>query len=200
MYIINPIVIVITLLVIVFCFISIIIANNFQKKQKKKYNECLNIINNRKDSTFQVKDSLTKDEINEIDSSVDVDSLMTNLYDTFINLENKLKSFDDNFDNILTGYIKDFYKTRIEDFKEKGFSEVTDSIDLIDYSITEFSKDKLKFRITINCLYYKIMNDKIVSGSNLEKIEQILLLTYENVDNKWLISSFEKIFEKKSSD
>ena len=46
----------------------------------------------------------------------------------------------------------------------------------------------------------KTVNNEIVSGSNLQKIQQILLLTYEKVGDKWLIRSYEKIYEKKLSD
>lgn len=196
----NSVVVALVSVVIIVCSIAIIVASKFQQKQRKKYNECLDIINENKDGTFTFKDSLTKEEINKIDSSIDVDSLMSNLYDTYITLENKLKAFDTDLDGVLTGYIKDFYVNKIENFKERGFTDVTDGIDLIGYSITEFKKDKLKFRITMNCFCYKTINGKIVSGSNLEKIEQILLITYQKVNDKWLISAYEKIYEKKLSD
>lgn len=198
--IINMIVILILSIVIIVCSIGIIIASRFQNKKKKKYNECLKIVNEKKDSTLQVKNGLTKEEIINIDSDVNVDVLMGELFDTYLEFENKVKSFDNNLDNVLAGYLKDFYLNKIENFKEKGFGDITDGIDLINYSITEYSKKKLKFRITINCFSYKTVNNKIVSGSNLEKIQKIILLSYEKVEDKWLISSCEKIYEKKLSD
>lgn len=195
----NIIVVVICTVVIVVCSIGIIIATKFQNKQRKKYNEVKNIINKNKSARFSVKDGLTKEEINNIDTEVDVDVLMRKLYDIYLELENKVKVFDTNLDNVLAGYLKDFYINKIENFKEKGFADITDGIELINYSITEYSKEKLKFRITTNCFSYKTMNNKIVSGSNLEKVEQIISLEYKKVEGKWLISSYDKIYEKKLS-
>ena len=195
----NTIVVAIVSVIILVCSIGIIIASRFQDKQKKKYRELTNLINDNKDITFQIKDGLTKEEINKIDSEVDVDLLMRNLYNTYLTLENKIKSFDSNLDDVLVSTLKEFNLTRIENFKTKGFADITDGIDLINYSITEYGKNKLKFRITINCFSYKTVNNEIISGSNLEKIQKIILLTYENMDGKWLISTYEKIYEKKLS-
>ena len=114
-------------------------------------------------------------------------------------MKDKIKLFDSNLDDILVGYLKDFYVNKIENFKEKGYRDITDGINLIDYSIMEYSKENLKFRITINCFSYKTVNNEIVSGSNLERIQQILLLSFQNINGKWLISSYEKIYEKKLS-
>ena len=44
------------------------------------------------------------------------------------------------------------------------------------------------------------MNNQVVSGSNLNKIQKILFLTYENINGKWLISDYDSIYEKKLSD
>lgn len=194
---INNILVVLVTIIVFICSIGIIIAIRFQNKKNKKYKEYLNIIKEKQDSTFSIKDGLTKEEISEIDDKVDVDLLMVELYNTYIELENKIKVFDNNLDNVLVGYLKDFYINKIDNFKEKGFSDVTDGIDLVNYSIIEYSKEKLKFRITINCFCYKTVNNQIVSGSNLEKIQEILLLSFEKANDKWLISSYEKIYEKK---
>lgn len=195
----NTIVVVIVTIVILMCCIGIIIAIKFQNKKKKKYKECLKIIKEKKNAPLKVKDGLSKEEINKIDSLVDIDILMQQLYNTYLELENKMKNFDTNLDEVVVGYLKDFYINKIENFKEKNYADITDGINLLNYSITEYSKDKLKFRLTINCFSYKTVNNEIVSGSNLEKIQQILLLTYEKIDDKWLISSYEKIYEKKLS-
>lgn len=195
----NTIVVVIVSIVILVCCVGIIIAIKFQNKKKKKYEECLKIIKEKKNAPLKVKNGMSKEEINKIDSLVDVDILMQQLYNTYLELENKMKNFDTNLDEVVVGYLKDFYINKIENFKEKNYADITDGIDLLNYSITEYSKDKLKFRLTINCFSYKTVNNEIVSGSNLEKIQQILLLTYEKIDDKWLISSYEKIYEKKLS-
>ena len=194
------IVAVISSITIIVCSIGIIIASKFQNKQRKKITEVNHLINKNRDARFSVKEGLTKEEINNIDSSVNVDILMSELYSTYLELEKKIKTFDKNFDDILTGHLKEFNINRIQNFQKNGFSDVTDGIDLINYTITEFSKEKLTFRLTINCFSYKIINNQIVSGSNLEKIEKILSLTYEKVNDKWLISSYNKIYEKKLSD
>lgn len=196
----NVVVVVIASVVIIVCSIGIIIASRFQNKQKKKFDEVNYLVNKNKSATFQVKDGLTKEEINNIDSEVDVDILMKELYSTYLQLENKIKNLDTNLDNILVGYIKEFNINRIENFKNRGFTDITDGIELINYSITEYSKEKLRFRLTINCFSYKTVDNQIVSGSNLEKIQKILLLSFERVDDKWLISSYDKIYEKKLSD
>ena len=46
--------------------------------------------------------------------------------------------------------LKEFNINRIENFKSKGFTDITDGIDLINYTITEYSKEKLIFRILVN--------------------------------------------------
>lgn len=196
---INAIVIVIISVIVFVCSLGIVLATKFQRKQKQKYNDCLNIIKEKENSTFQVKNGLSKEEIEKIDSNVNVDKLMSDLYNSYLSLQEKLKNMDSNFDDLLTGYVKEFYINKIESLNQKGYRDVTDGIDLINYSITEFSKEKLKFRITINCFEYKLLNDKIVSGSNLEKKEQISIITYEKVNNEWLISNIEKVLERKLS-
>lgn len=194
------VVVVIVSITIIACSAGIIIASKFQNKQKKKYTEVNQLVNENRDAKFSVKEGLTKKEIHNIDSSVNIDFLMSELYSTYVEMENKIKNFDTNFDDILTGYLKEFNINRIENFKSRGFTDITDGIDLIGYTITEYSKEKLTFRLTINCFSYKTVNNQIVSGSNLEKIQKIILLTYENVNGKWLISSYDKIYERKLSD
>lgn len=197
---INLVVIVLSTTAIIICSIGIIIASRFQSKQKKKYNDCIRIIKEKENSTFQIKNGLSKEEINQIDSNLDVDKLMNELYDKYIQLESKVKLEDNNFDELLIGHIKDLYINKVEVSKNKNYAEINDGIDLINYSITEFSKEKLKFRITVNCFNYKKSNDTIVSGSNLEKVEQVIILTYENHNNNWLISKYEKVYEKRLQD
>lgn len=193
------IVIVLSTVAILVCSIGVIISIRFQKKQKKKFKELTNLINQNKDAKFNIKEGLSKEEINKLDSSVDVDNLMRNLYNIYLDFENKIKTLNNDFDDILTGNIKDFNISRIELFKQRNFIDVTDGIELINYSIIEYNKNSLKFRVTINCFSYKLVNDRVVSGSNLEKIEKIILLDYEKIEDKWLISNYDKIYEKKLS-
>ena len=177
--------------------IGIIISLKIQMLQRKKYNEIVDIVNGKKEAVLEFKDGLTKEDINNIDSTIDVDSLMEDLYNTFLNFEDNLRSLNENFDNILTGYIKDFYSNKVSFLKENKRVIVTDNISLIGYSITEFSKKNLKFKIHISCINYKMIENNIVGGSNSYLVEQILLLSYEKVNNKWLISSYDKVYEKK---
>lgn len=186
-------------IITIVCCIGIIIASRFQSKQKKKLNECINIIKEKGIETLQFKNGMTEEEINDIDDTIDVNELMKELYEKYLTFENKIKEFDDNLDELLTGFIKDFYINKINNFKEKGYEDITDGIDLIGYTITEFDKKKLKFKVTINCFDYKKVNNVIVSGSNLEKVEQVIILTYEKINDKWLISNYEKVYEKKIS-
>lgn len=197
--IISFVVIIITSIFIIICSIGIITASKFQNKQRKKYEEVNDLIKKNKKSTFKIKDGLTREEIIKIDNEVDIDVLIKELYNLYIELENKIKNLDTNLDDILINYIKDIYINKIENFKDKRSTEITDGIDLINYNIVEYNKEKLKLRLTINCFSYKIANDKIVSGNNLEKIKRIILLTYEKVNNKWFISDCDKIYEKKLS-
>ena len=190
----------ITSITIIICSIGIIVASKFQNKQKKKYTEVNQLVNKNRDATFAIKEGLSKEEINAIDSDVNVDLLMNELYSTYIELENKTKTYDTNFDDILTGSLKDFNINKIQEFQSRGIADITDAIDLVGYSITEYSKEKLIFKITINCISYKTMNNQVVSGSNLNKIQKILFLTYENINGKWLISDYDSIYEKKLSD
>lgn len=196
----NIIVIVISTITIIVCSISIMIAIKFQIKQKAKYNEVLKIVKEKEGETFKVKDGLNKEDINKIDSKVNVDKLMEELYSTYLKLEDKIKKFDIKLDNVLVGYLKEFYINKIKNLKENGYADITDGIELINYSIIEYNKDELKFRINIHCFTYKMVNNQIVSGSNLEKINKIILLTYKNTNDKWLISSYDKVYEKKLSD
>ena len=186
--------------IIIICTIGIVIASIFQYKQEKKYIECLNIIKEKGDIKFEVKNGLTKEDIKKINKNVDVNKLMQSLYNKYLRFIEKLKNNDNNFEFLLSGTLKDFYVKKIENFKTSGYKEKIDIIDLIGYSITEYNKNRLQFRVTVTCFDYKLLNDKVVSGSNLIKLEEVFLLNYEKIANKWLITGFEKIYEKKMSE
>ena len=186
--------------VIILCTIGIVIATIFQSKKDKKYKECLDIIKEKGDIKFEVKDSLSKEDIKKINRNVDINKLMQSLYNKYLKFVDKVKNNDNNLDQVLSGTLKEFYIRKLENFKKAGYKEIIDVIDLIGYSITEYDKDKLQFRVTINCYDYKFLNDTIISGSNLIKLEEVFLLTYEKVGNRWLITRYDKIYEKKLSD
>ena len=193
----NIIVVITVSIIIIVCFIGIVISSIFQNKQKKKYKEVKNIIKEKNNAIFKIKDGFTKEDIKSIDDSVDVDKLMKELYNTYLELEKKVKTLNNDFDDILVGNLKEYYINKIKNFKEMGICEVTDDINLIGYSIIEYNKGKIKFRVNITCYSYKVNNNEIISGSNLKKVEQIILLDYKKEANKWYIYNYEKIYDKK---
>ena len=180
--------------------IAVVFSLKFQKKQEKKYQEVLDIVNKNKDKTFEVKNYLTDEDINKIDSTIDVSKLSQELYDTFLRFEKNIRELDSNFDGILTGFLKEFYLEKIDSFKKDNYYSVTDKINLIGYSIVSFNSDELKFRINISCVSYKKKNGKLISGSEASLAEQIILLSFKKDNNIWLISGYDKIFEKKLSE
>lgn len=196
----NPLTMIIFIilgLIIISCSIGIIIASKFQSKQKEKYKICLDAIENFGMNPMQVKEGLSKEDISKIDESINVDELTKNLYDKYLEFQNKINTKDSNLDNLLTGMIKDLYIDRIDRSRESKYEDIVDNIDLIGYSITEFDGNKLKFKIIINCCKYKLNDGVVVSGSNLNKLELILLVTYIKENGDWLINEYEKVYEKK---
>lgn len=181
------------------CTLGLVFSIKFQQKQKKKYSNCVKLIKEKENATVGVNDGLSKENIALIDENIDVDTLMSSLYDSYIELIYRLNNLDNNLDELLTEHIKEIYLTKIASFQEKNIKRVIDGIDLVGYSIIEFEKEKLKFRVNINCFDYKLKNDKIISGSNLEKLSEINILTFEKIEDKWLISNLEKVFEQKLS-
>ena len=186
--------------IIILCTVGIVIASIFQSKKDKKYKECLDIIKEKGNIKFEVKDSLTKEDIKKINKNVDINKLMQNLYNKYLKFIDKVKNNDTSLDSVLGGALKEFYIRKLENFKSAGYKEILDVIDLVGYSITEYDKNKLQFRVTINCFDYKLLNDTVISGSNLIKLEEVFLLTYEKIGNKWLITNYDKAYEKKLSE
>lgn len=177
--------------------ISTTISIKFQMKQKKKYNECLNLIKEKENGTLNTNSGVTEKDIQKIDDKVNLNELMTNLYNTYLEFLERLNKNNKDFEGILIGFIKDFYINKINVYKLKKHKEITKDIELVNYSILEFDKKKLKFRINITCFNYKTSKDEIIGGSNLERVEQIFLITYVKFRRKWLINNVEKVFEKK---
>lgn len=185
--------------IIILCTIGIVIASIFQSRKNKKYKNLIDKIKEDSNLRFEIKDGLSKDDINKIDSEVDVDKLMQTLYETYLSFIDKINNNNDNFDNLLDNPAKTFYIRRLDNFKLNGYRQEIKNIDLIGYSIVEYSKNILKFRINVNCLDYKLQNNNIVSGSNLIKLEQVIILTFEKKDQNWLIINYDKIYERKLS-
>lgn len=196
LYTINLIAIIIITIVIIICSIGIIISISFQKKQKKKYDECLKLVKEKQNSTLLIENELNFQGMDNLYNKLDINRLMSDLYNIYLIFLNKLNSLNADFEDILIGPIKEVYKNKVDVLRLKNYKEVTDSIDLINYSIIDYSNKKLQFRITVNCFSYTISNNIIVSGSNLLKVEQVIILTFEKEDEKWLISNYEKVYQK----
>ena len=179
--------------------ISTILSIKFQMKQKKKYKECLDLIKEKENGTLNVNNGVSEENIQKIDESVNLNELMTNLYNTYLEFVERLNKNNKDFEGILIGFIKEFYINKIKIYKMKKHKEITKDIGLINYSLLEFEKKKLKFRINMSCFNYKTSKDQIIGGSNLERVEQIFLITYVKFRRKWLINNIEKVYEKKQS-
>lgn len=189
--------IIIVTTIIVLCTIGIIAASKVQDKQKKKYDDCIKAINEREDETYNYDGSLTPGQIRKKDKTVNPEELQKRLYDKFLSLQEKVNNLDNSFDGLLTGFIKRVYNDRINLYKESNTQEKIEKINLIGYSITEFSKKELKFRIKITAINYKIRDNEIISGSNINYLEQIYIITYEKIGKVWKISNIEKVLDKK---
>ncbi len=195
----NSIALLILSIFIIICSIGLIISIRFQITKNKKYKDCLKLIQEKEGQIVNVKSDLTYDEIKNIDNSIDVNKLMTELYDKYLDFENRLGSLNSDFDDILVDELKKFYYNKIKNMKQRNICEVTDNIELIGYSIIDFSKDILKFRVTIKCNSYKKHNNVIISGSDIEKLQRISIIEYKKINNNWLISNYERLMEKKLS-
>lgn len=195
----NFIIVIILTIVIVISSIIIVTAIKIQNKQRKIYKECVRLIQEKENGTFEIKNGLTEEEIKNIDKNINIQNLMTILYDIYISFLKDLNECNKNLLNKLTGFIKEYYVNKLDILIQKGHKEIVDKIDLNNYSILEYEKNKVKFRININCLSYRMNNDVIISGSNLERVEQVVIITYIKVNRKWLINNIEKVYEKKLS-
>lgn len=192
------IVILLTIVIIV-SSIVIVIAIKIQHKQRKIYKECVRLIEAKENGTFEIGNGLTEDEMKKINKKVNVQNLMKQLYETYIFFVTNLNSCNKNALTKLSGFIREYYVNKIDIYTQKGHREIIDSIELINYSILEYSKNKIKFRINFGCLSYKTNNGVVISGSNQERVEQVTIVTFVKVSRKWLINNIEKVYEKKMS-
>ena len=194
---INKITLVIISIVLFLISVGVVIAIQFQNKQSKKYKECLKLIKDKEDGTLRAKNGVSTREIKKIDPTIDVKELMSKLYETYLEFIEKLNNNDSKISSVLDEFINNVYQNRLEIYKLKNTKEITDSIELTNYTIMSFEKKRVEFRISYTCFNYKMMNDVIVSGSNLEKVEQVVIVTYSKLRKKWVINNIEKVYEKK---
>ena len=192
----NVVVVVFVGIFVIISTIAVILSIRFQKKQKEKYKNLQEIIKEKNGLTFTINDEISKEEIHKVDKDVDVDLLMRELYDTYILFEEKIKNLDTDFSDVLTPDFSEFYTNVINNYKAIDYKEQKHNIELLGYGITEYNKIMLRFRINISCFNYKIRNNKIIGESNVRKVEQIMIVTYENIGDKWLICNYDKIYEK----
>ena len=188
-------VIIFSVLCILACLISIILAIKFQKQQRKKYENNLKYIKENNIEYLTYKSELNPNEIKSIDKNINVKELMNNLYNTYLEFENNINNSINNFDNVLTGPLKEIFELNLDDARLRELKTKKEKINLISYSIIEFNKNKLRFRININCLY-QIKKNKMVKRNDLVSVELVLILDYKLVEDKWLIYNIEKVYEK----
>lgn len=178
--------------------IGMLLSLRFQKKQQKRYNEVIKIVNEKKDEVINVKSGLTEEEIYKVDPDVNIQSLTTELFDKFKGLQLKIKNHDsNNIENLATTPTLEFVKSRIDAYKNNGYYEVMDDIELQGYSIIEFEKEKLKLRIHVVCKNYKKLGDEVISGSDIKPIEEIIIIEYVKIDDNWVIIDVDKVLERK---
>lgn len=194
----NIMLILMGVFVLVIFVIGLCFSISFQKDAKKKLNEVEKIVKSKEGEFFQAKTCLDEKDILKVNPDLDIPRFMSDLFDTFLKLEDKLNKHDDtDIETIAYGTQVSYVKNKVKAYKSNGFCEIVDGIDLVDSSIIEFTKTKVVLRATIECFNYKMLDEKIVSGSNLNKIREIVLIEYRLKENKWLITDVDKLVEQK---
>ena len=193
------VVISISLIAVIFSLIGIVMSIRFQKKQKEKYSHLEELISENKDLTFSIKNGFSEEEVSKIDPNIDVNALMSNLYQIYLDFLNRTNNLDLYYDDILTKEYKEIYINKVNNYKRNGYKDLIENINLVGYSINKFTENKIEFRINIECNSYKTLNGSIVSGSTSYKVQHIDLVTYKKENGKWLISNCNAIYEKKLS-
>jgi hypothetical protein len=184
--------IVLSLILIVFIAFSI----KIQHSKRKKYNNCIKILKKKGDVPLNQSDDFDEEKIKQIDSSVNINELTNKLISKYIDFENKIKNQDEDLNNLLTGELKEKYESLISLSKSTGKINIVDDIEILNYAIIDFEPSLLNFRISVKCFHYKKNGTRITSGSNLAKVEQILILEYKKINGDWLISNYDKVIEK----
>lgn len=179
--------------------VGIVVAIQIQNKQSKKYKECLKIIKEKEDGTLNSNLGMDINQIKKIDPNVDINKLQEKLYKLYLEFIEKLNNNDESISFVLDEFINKVYQNKLEIYKTKNTKEITENIELLNYSILNYEKGKIEFRISITCTYYKKMNDTVISGSTYDRLEQIFIVTFVKPRKVWLISNIEKVYEKKLS-
>lgn len=193
----NKIFLVFVCILLFFVSICIVIAIQIQNKQSKKYKECLKLIKEKEDGTLNSNLGMDINQIKKIDPNVDVNKLQEKLYKLYLEFVEKLNNNDESISFVLDEFINQVYQNKLEIYKTKNTHEIIENIELINYSILKYEKNKIEFRISITCTNYKKTNDTIISGSMYDRLEQIYIVTFVKPRKVWLISNIEKVYEKK---
>lgn len=179
--------------------VGIVISMQIQNKQSKKYKECLRLIKEKEDGTLNNNLGIDLNEIKNISPNVDVNKLQEKLYNIYLEFVQKLSTNDESISFVLDEFINDVYQNKLEIYKSKNTNEITENIELVNYSILKYEKEKIEFRINITCTNYKKANDTIISGSMYDRLEQIFIVTFVKQRKRWVINNIEKVYEKKLS-
>ena len=105
-------------------------------KQKKKYNECLDLIKEKENGTLNTNNYLTEEDIQKIDDKINLNELMINLYNTYLEFIERLNKNNKDFERILIGFIKEFYINKVKIYKLKKHKEISKNTYLLKIYLT----------------------------------------------------------------
>lgn len=182
------------LLITAVVIIGIVFSLAFQKKQRKKQEVVEQLMKEKEGKTIN---SVMNKNYSATAKSKDNIELMQKLYDSYIEYQTRFNELDKSYDNFVTPTLKEYSDQKIDLLKSRNSKEVREKIELINYTIVEKREKSLKFRLTINCVEYAMRNDNITRGSNINKMEEILLLTCRKVEEDWVVDRVDKIYENR---
>ena len=182
------------LLITAVVIIGIVFSLAFQKKQRKKQEVVEQLMKEKEGKTIN---SVMNKNYSATAKSKDNIELMQKLYDSYIEYQTRFNELDKSYDNFVTPTLKEYSDQKIDLLKSRDSKEVREKIELINYTIVEKREKSLKFRLTINCVEYAMRNDNITRGSNINKMEEILLLTCRKVEEDWVVDRVDKIYENR---
>ena len=186
-------------IILILASFGIIIAFFFQKRQEKKYKDCLNIIKEKGNETLSPNNELSKEDILKINPDVDVSKLMNELFQKYLEFQKKANEKIIDFEGLLSDSMRIKYTSMLSLDENMKTHTIIDKIDLLNYSIVNYEKEYIEFRITMNCVKYKMQGSEIVSGNNLERIELINIINFIKKQDEWLIDDINEVYEKKLS-